>query len=221
MLTAFLAGALLLAAESDSPAGAIPADQQSEGIKKDRLIAEIERDVAAALREEAAADGKAQRGASIQRLCDVHAAIVSDPRYATSDTLKTYRAKVWSRLSKIKQELRRHVARNEDRAVADPSLEQEMRMSAASMSSALSLADAASGAPTGFLARGGAAQTASNAQALIELIERTIDPDFWDVNGGPGTIMYYPNLQCLVIRATGQVHEKIGGAVGGLRDAGR
>jgi hypothetical protein len=51
------------------------------------------------------------------------------------------------------------------------------------------------------------------------LIERTINPDFWDVNGGPGTIMYYPNLQCLVIRATGEVHEKIGGVVGGVRRA--
>jgi hypothetical protein len=146
---------------------------------------------------------------------------VSDPRYATSDTLKGYRAKLWSRLTKIKQELRRDVAKEIGRPAADPAREEAMRLSAASMAGALSLADSAGGAPTGLLARGGAAQIESNAQGLIELIERTIDPDFWDVNGGPGTIMYYPNLQCLVIRATSEVHGKIGGALGGVRDAGR
>jgi hypothetical protein len=94
-------------------------------------------------------------------------------------------------------------------------------MPAASMASALAVADIAGGAPTGLLARGGAAQTVSNAQSLIELIERTIEPDFWDVNGGPGAIVYYPPLQCLVIRATSEVHGKIGGVLGGVRDAGK
>jgi hypothetical protein len=219
MITAFLAGALLLAAEGSPPVTDSVVSEQEAIPSSPRLIAEIERDMTAALRQEAVA--RSQRGAAVQRLCEIHAAIVSDPRYATSDTLKSYRAKLWSRLTKVKQDLRRDVARDTGKPAADPASEQAMRLSAASMADALSLADSAAGAPTGLLARGGAAQIESNAQALIELIERTIDPDFWDVNGGPGTIFYYPNLQCLVIRATGEVHGKIGGVLGGVRDAGR
>ncbi|MBM3999581.1 MAG: hypothetical protein FJ297_08605 [Planctomycetes bacterium] len=36
---------------------------------------------------------------------------------------------------------------------------------------------------------------------LVNLIQRTIDPDYWDVHGGPGTIVYYQPLHCLVVRA--------------------
>jgi hypothetical protein len=220
MITAFLAGALLLAAEERSQADAT-ANGQRENVPPQRLIAEIEREMTTALREEATAKAKSQHGSAVQRLCEIHASIVADPRFATSDTLKTYRAKLWSRLTKIKQDLRRDVAKEIGKPAVDPAQEQALRLSAASMADALSLADSAGGAPTGLLARGGAAQIDANAQTLIELIERTIDPDFWDVNGGPGTIFYYPNLQCLVVRATGEVHGKIGGVLGGVRDAGR
>jgi len=38
------------------------------------------------------------------------------------------------------------------------------------------------------------------------------------VAGGPGAIFYYPQLQVLVIRATAEVHDDVGGLVGGLRE---
>ena len=68
---------------------------------------------------------------------------------------------------------------------------------------------------------GGAAVGPDWGQDLVELIERTIQPDFWEVNGGPGSIYYFRSLHALVVRATGEVHEKIGGAVGALRRAGQ
>jgi hypothetical protein len=55
---------------------------------------------------------------------------------------------------------------------------------------------------------------------LVDLIERTINPAFWDVVGGPGTIFYYAPLQCLVVRATTEVHENLGGFVGNVRAVG-
>jgi hypothetical protein len=82
----------------------------------------------------------------------------------------------------------------------------------------MSLADFATGSPSSYFGRGGASQTDVNAQQLIELIQRTISPDFWDVAGGPGAIFYYPQLQVLVIRATAEVHDDVGGLVGGLRE---
>jgi hypothetical protein len=33
----------------------------------------------------------------------------------------------------------------------------------------------------------------ANAQELIDLIQTTIAPDTWEINGGQGTIFYFPN----------------------------
>ncbi len=63
------------------------------------------------------------------------------------------------------------------------------------------------GKPTGTA--GGAAVDAG--AALVELIQRTISPGFWDVNGGPGSIVYYRQWHALVIRATPEIHRRIGG----------
>jgi hypothetical protein len=39
---------------------------------------------------------------------------------------------------------------------------------------------------------GGGGGAAVQAEALIELIENTVRPETWEVNGGRGTIMYWP-----------------------------
>jgi len=52
---------------------------------------------------------------------------------------------------------------------------------------------------------------------LVALIQRTIAPEFWNVNGGPGIIVYYPPLRVLVVRATSQVHGQIQDLNGKLR----
>lgn len=58
---------------------------------------------------------------------------------------------------------------------------------------------------------------AAGAQQLIDLITATIEPDSWEVNGGRGRIMFYPPLNVLVIRTTGEVHHQIGGTLSTLR----
>ncbi|MFP6693257.1 MAG: hypothetical protein VB875_09585 [Pirellulales bacterium] len=65
---------------------------------------------------------------------------------------------------------------------------------------------------------GGGRAEQDHGEDLVELIERVIAPDFWDVNGGPGRIVYYKNLKVLIISATSEVHEQIGGGRGGLLD---
>jgi hypothetical protein len=64
---------------------------------------------------------------------------------------------------------------------------------------------------TDAVAVAGGAEEARNVQQLIDLIESTIEPESWDVNGGPGTIRYYSPLHVLVIRNSQRVHEQIGG----------
>ncbi len=46
-------------------------------------------------------------------------------------------------------------------------------------------------------------------EALVDLIQKTISPQSWDVNGGPGSIYYWRAHRCLVIRATDEVHGQI------------
>jgi hypothetical protein len=69
-------------------------------------------------------------------------------------------------------------------------------------------------------ARGGRAGPPDWGAALVSLIERTIAPDFWDVHGGPGTIVYYRPLHALVVRATDDVHGRVGRVLTDLRAAG-
>jgi len=57
----------------------------------------------------------------------------------------------------------------------------------------------------------------ANGADLVDLIQKTVDPPSWDVNGGPGSIMYFNNLRVLVVRQTGDGQEDVGGMLGGLR----
>jgi hypothetical protein len=45
-----------------------------------------------------------------------------------------------------------------------------------------------------------------SGQELADLIQRTIAPSTWDVNGGPGTIRYWRPGPALVVRQTSDVH---------------
>jgi hypothetical protein len=62
-----------------------------------------------------------------------------------------------------------------------------------------------------------AAATNENAEQLIDLIQTTIAPHTWDVNGGHGAIRYFAPAQVLVIRQTGGVHGEVSDALGLLR----
>lgn len=50
---------------------------------------------------------------------------------------------------------------------------------------------------------------ADHAAELIALIQSTIDPQFWRVNGGPGTIHYYRPGLALVVTASQEVQDRV------------
>jgi hypothetical protein len=56
---------------------------------------------------------------------------------------------------------------------------------------------------------------------LVELIEATISPATWNVNGGNGAIVYYAPLHALVVSAPDEVHGQIGDLLGQLHAAQR
>ncbi len=66
-------------------------------------------------------------------------------------------------------------------------------------------------------AQSGSGGVSSDVQELIQLIQTTVSPDSWTVNGGRGTMGFYAPQNLLVIRQTAEVHEEIGGALRQLR----
>jgi hypothetical protein len=205
-------------------AGVIGTDEQPTQVE--RPFHEIQRQISELLKREAQARTPAARAAAATAMCELHCQIVHDPRYATSDVLKEYRSRLWSRLTRIKTELKQQLAKSRDKGALDDLalLEAADATSIAaseSLAASLSILSQTQGGPTRLLAMGGAAGPADWGPDLVDLIERTINPALWDVVGGPGSIIYYQPLHFLVVRATAEVHEKIGGVVGDLRAAGR
>lgn len=215
MVTFILCSALALGAPASNSDSAKVNDAEVKPAK--RLAAEIDRDISAALKKEATAKSLKDRGKAIEQLCTLHHEIISDERFTTLEQMQSLRARIWGRLTKVKTELKRQLAKDGQPQLDDAQAE-AAQYASSNLAGAMSLADFATGSPSSYFGRGGASQTEVNAQQLIELIQRTISPDFWDVAGGPGTIFYFPQLQVLVIRATAEVHDDVGGLVGGLRE---
>ena len=57
-------------------------------------------------------------------------------------------------------------------------------------------------------------------EELVELIQKTICIDTWEINGGNGTIYYYGPTKSLVVNQTAEVHEEISALLEQLRRAG-
>lgn len=192
-----------------------------------RRYHEIERDMTEALRSEARAQTPEARADAVRKMCGVYRELVSDPRLETSDELKSYKAKLWSRMTRIKRELEQRVARQAAEApgrAPNDAEAQAIQDAAASLAAQMSYSNYTLGGPGYVLAHSGAAfgggTVNDHAQELIDLIQRTITPNFWDVNGGPGSMFYYRPLMALVVRATSEAHGDVGGLLGALRRAG-
>lgn len=216
MATFILCSALALGAPAVGTSESSQTNQSDAKLAK-RLAAEIDRDISSALKREATAKSLKERGKAVEQLCTLHHEITSDERFTTLDQMQSLRAKIWGRLTKVKTELKRQLVKDGQPQLDDAQAE-AAQYATSNLAGAMSLADFATGSPSSFFGRGGAAQTDVNAQQLIELIQRTISPDSWDVVGGPGTIFYYPQLQVLVVRATSEIHGQVGGVVGALRE---
>lgn len=167
---------------------------------------EINRDIDALLKQESQAPTLSERTLAICRITVLYRELVTDPRLPTSETLREYKARVWHRLTKIKAEIQAEIKREQARTgtKAKPAAGTE------------SLATATPTASPTAGASGGAPQP-DWGQDLVELIEATINPKHWDVNAGPGTIVYYRPLKALVVRATGETHRDVAALLQALR----
>lgn len=75
------------------------------------------------------------------------------------------------------------------------------------------------GQPPAALGPAGNVGVPDYGPALVDLIQRTIAPDSWDIRGGPGSIYYWRPGRAVVVRHTTEVHEAVEDALGQLRNA--
>lgn len=164
------------------------------------------------LRNEATATSASERVDAIVALCDMYVAIRMHPGYEQSESLRSEGAQVRRRLISASRKVTDQLGRD---GVAKPAglanrvdlaLAKNAQVESIAIVSANSNSDAQENSNDATTnGPGGAAES----WALVELIQRTIRPDFWDVTGGPGTIRYFAMRRVLVVRATTQVHEEL------------
>ena len=192
-----------------------------------RRLAEINGSMREAIRADANAQTDSERLEAVRQMAQVYREILDDPRFATSETLKSYRARLWSRMTRIKQDAERRLEREKRQQAGVLDLQQQQALEAAtrSLSEQMTLMSYTMGGPSYVFQQGGGAMGGAavqdHGQQLIDLIQSTISPQFWDTAGGPGSMFYYRPLMALVVSATSEVHGNVGGLLDALRRAGQ
>ncbi len=153
-------------------------------------LAAIRREVLTMLAEEARARSFDERRQAVTAIVALHERLVEDGRFEASPALQALQRRVDGRLARVGRALAGEAARSD---------------SAPARSEAA--ADDRS-APGGRQAE---------SQKLIDLIQATVRPETWDVNGGRGSIAYFANGHGLVVLATAHVHDDLGALLRQLR----
>ena len=161
---------------------------------------------------EATAKASADHELAVVELARLYSELVSDPRIRLSPTLNQYRVKVRARLMKLLRELEIRI----DRKLSLPNRSTSDKLQSTLERHLAASAQLAGGARPFLQPRAGG-NMPDYGPHLVALIQRTIAPESWNVNGGPGVIVYYPPLRVLVVRATSQVHGQIRDLNGKLR----
>ena len=201
--TAATAGTATPAVSSSATPGAQAGSPQAR-LGSGRKLADA---VHAALQRRAHANEKNAEAAAREFLV-LYKELRADKRLAI-DERGELRGLVRGRLVRLSKMIAAAAARHAPSAQQQPGAVAKLAQPAAV------LAQAAAGGGAAGLGPGGAGKPDDDyGPSLVELIETTIAPDTWDVNGGPGSIYYWRNQHALVIRATAEVH----GVVGDLMD---
>ncbi|MGA2034014.1 MAG: hypothetical protein ABSG68_17340 [Thermoguttaceae bacterium] len=141
----------------------------------------------------------------------------------TKSQREELRLKVRSRLVLLSQQISKRIARETHVAQDAP---KSVKIGAQDMILG-QMGQPAGGGMQGFGGGGGAQgfgggnnANDDNGQQLVDLIQTTIAPQTWDVNGGPGSIFYWQQQHAIVVRASEDVHEEISGLIDQLNRAG-
>ena len=164
-----------------------------------------------------------QLEAFVEELLFVRQELQEDDAMAGSQR-EYYRTKVESRLQQLSIQLKKRIARNKRLAKSKPPArirgpEEKPEVLEQRVAGAVPPGPqrVGNGGPAG--GRGRQQPNDDYGQHLVDLIQKTVAPSTWDVNGGLGTIYYWRPGRALVVRQTGEVHDNMGGVLDQLRRA--
>lgn len=161
------------------------------------------------LKREALAKSESARLAATLALVDLARSVQTDRRHATSPMLK----RTWSRISaRLRAIQKRTIARGRRRDKQPTTIPIEPAV-LAQLDAAIDAAPRANRNRANVRAGG----PADFGPDLVALIQATISPSSWDVNGGPSSIQYWRPGMALVVRAPQGVHSQVGPLLGQLR----
>ena len=205
-------------------------------------ISDIRRSLKAFMKNSKRVDEPEIQRAAIFNLCQLHSQVVNDPRFVNSHQLQGMRVVAANRLKDYARQVRNQDLRsqrekeksNSSRSESQPASptvstvddEYDNEYDAAAYDSAYETMTASgtlTGGPQqlfGYLG-GNFAPPWDHGEELVRLIENTINPDFWQRNGGEGRIHYFRPLRVLVVGASTQVQEETLDLLRKLRYAGQ
>jgi hypothetical protein len=170
----------------------------------------------ASLRKWAKASDK-EADAAARDLLGIFCELQQDTKLARS-TRETLRTTVRARLDQLSAQISKRIAADKAAAKPEPKVKS---VAATGNPKPMAQVGAAVGGGGGAYGGQGGAQgaAADNGQVLVDLIQNTISPKSWDINGGNGTIYYWQQQHAIVVRNTGEVHEQISDALDQLNRA--
>lgn len=188
-----------------------------------RSISAIQSDIHVALREEASTRRSGDNTPQVLRLIELYREMAAHPQHEASFALRELGQQVRARLITIKGHVNRHsdpaTGRARKKAEILPSLAgPELNVLAQQLPAPAQPANQPAAPPAGTAAT---PRPNDYGPELVALIEATISPDTWNINGGPSAIVYYAPLHAIIISAPDDVHSRVGGVLGQMRTANR
>lgn len=204
-----LAAAMSVAAERQSRPAPL-----GEANRPHRSLSAIQLDVHAALRAEASTRRLGPNVPQVLRLINLHREFAAHPKRDKSEFLTRLALRVRSRLENVRDHIQRRDSRSDrhvKRRTVPPTIVVPETQVLAQQ----------------FVVPGGAAQaqgpggaeTIDYGPELVDLIQRTISPTTWDINGGNGSVVYFAPRHAIVVSAPANVHDQVGDVLGQLRAA--
>ena len=174
-------------------------------------------------------------------LCRLHREVVADTRFGKSRELQGIQAQLRQRLRTIQTAVKNKIARAErtrKKQLSAAGLRDDQTGQASSpdqpsagdfdyladqISRQMAFANQLTGGPSQVFAyaSGNWAGPPDNGPELVRLIEETINPEFWERNGGPGRIRYYKPLMIIVVTGSMEVHSDLNRMLRTLRSISR
>jgi len=186
-----------------------------------RSLSAIRVDVHAALRAEACTRRLGENAPEVVRLSDLYREMAVHPKRDSSVLLRRLGLQLRSRLEKVRDHIERRNPHPDRHAKTKDGLHARVVPETNVLSQQVGIPG---GAAPGLGPQPGATQavaatTIDYGPDLVELIQQTISPATWDINGGNGSVVYFAPLRVIVVSAPGTVHDQIGDVLGQLRAA--